>query len=177
VSSLDDAHWIRRGERKIYVTGVLFLHRISDNRFSHTAQRISAMFKSLCGDAAMPHLMLCGTMRDKVSPQKHNDALDELYKIEAWKEMMDMGASTATMSNIGPNAKSDAERIVGELIKHVSAVELAVQHEMVTEARKADDTSAGRVLDADQKKQDESEKRVKETVKQTFLRRKGCVIQ
>jgi len=175
---LDDTHWIRRGERKIYVTGVLFLHRISDNRFSHTAQRISAMLKSLCGDAAMPHLMLCATMWDKVSPQEGNNALKELYRIGVWKEMMDMGAATTTMSNVSSNAKSDAERILCELIKNAPTVELAIQHEMVTEGREADDTSAGRVLDADQKKQDESDQRVKKTRKQKSWRRFiGCVIQ
>ena len=159
------------------MTGVLFLHRISDNRFSHTAQRISAMFKSLCGDAAMPHLMLCTTMWDKVSPQEGNDCLDGLYRIKAWREMIDMGASTAAMSNVSSNAKSDAERILCELIKNAPTVELAIQHEMVTEARGADETSAGRIIIADQKKRDKSDKKVKKAGGQNLWRRIGCVIQ
>jgi len=45
---------------------VLFLHRISDNKFTQTAGRVSEMLKRLCGDAAMNQLTLCTTMWDKV---------------------------------------------------------------------------------------------------------------
>jgi len=169
-------HSVCRGERKIYVTGVLFLHRISDNRFSHDAQRISAMLKVLCGDGAMPHLMLCTTMWDTVSPQEGSDRLDELCKTDTWMEMISLGADTAKMSNVGSKANEEAERIVGELVRNRPTVELAIQDEMVNQAKDAVETSAGRVLVEGQKEQHESDKQVKQLVR-ARKRRSSCVIQ
>ena len=169
-------HSVHRGQRQVYVTGVLFLHRISDNRFSHTAQRISIVLRNLCGDAAMSHLMLCTTMWDTVSPQAGNHFLHGL-KTEAWEEMISMGASTAKIANVCSSAKEDAERIVCELIKNTQTVKLAIQDEMVNQAKEAVATKAGRVLVQGQKDQAKFDKKAKKLGKQSIWRRMGCVIQ
>jgi len=147
VVSLNDAHSDCRGERKIWVTGVLFLHRISDNKFSQTANRISTMLKSLCGDDAMKHLTLCTTMWDKVGDDEGFDRLDQLSNTGVLKEMISKGASVARISNVSPNAKAEAEKIVSQLIKNAGPVELAIQDEMVNQHKTALQTGAGQVLD------------------------------
>ena len=136
-----------RGERKIWVTGVLFLHRISDNKFSQTAGRISRMLKSLCGDDAMSHLTLCTTMWDKVDVDEGFDRLDQLSDTGALKEMISKGASVVRISNVGTNAKAEAEKIVSQLIKNAGPVELAIQDEMVNQHKTVLQTGAGQILD------------------------------
>ena len=125
---------------------MLFLHRISDNKFSQTADRISNMLKSLCGDDAMSHLMLCTTMWDRVSEDIGHDRFDELCDTSAWEEMISMGASTGMISNVDRNAKKEAEKIMGELIKHAKPVEVAIQDEMVKQRKTVAQTGAGKVL-------------------------------
>ena len=135
-----------RATHRIWVTGVLFLHRISDNKFSQTADRISTMLKNLCGDSAMTHLMLCTTMWDRVPQDEGHERFDELCDTGAWKEMISKEASTSMISNIGPTAKEEAEKILSELIKHAQPVEVAIQDEIVNQGKTVAETGAGKVL-------------------------------
>ena len=125
---------------------MLFLHRISDNKFSQTANRVSNMLKNLCGNAAMNQLMLCTTMWDRVPEEEGYKRFDELCETGAWKEMILGGASMATFSNAGSNAKADAEEIVTRLIKNAQPVELDIQDEMGNKKLKVVQTAAGQIL-------------------------------
>ena len=136
-----------RGEHRVWVTGVLYLHRISDNKFSQTADRVSNMVKSLCGDVAMDHLTLCTTMWDTVPDEEGYDRFDELCETATWRTMISNGAGTAMISNVSPTAKADAEKIVSELIKNAPTVKLAIQDEMINQGKTVLQTGAGQVLD------------------------------
>ena len=143
---LNGTRYVYRGAHGIWVTGVLFLHRISDNKFSQTADRISNMLKSLCGDDAMSHLMLCTTMWDRVSEDVGHDRFDELCDTGAWEDMISKGASTGMICNVDPNAQRNAEKIMSELIKHANPVEVAIQDELVNQNKTVAQTGAGKVL-------------------------------
>jgi len=143
---LNSAHSVCRGRNRVWVTGVLFLHRITDNKFSPTASRISNMLKSLCGDEAMRHVMLCTTMWDKVSAEEGGDRFDELCSTGSWEEMISKGANTGQISNISHDAQGDAENIVSELITNAQPVELAIQDEMINHNMSVAETGAGQVL-------------------------------
>ena len=127
---LNSADYIYSGKDRGCVTGVLFLHRITGNKFSPTARRVSKMMRNLCGDVAMSRLMLCATMRDKVTEGEGDDRLEELCKTGAWKEMISNGASSAMISNIGTNAKAKAENIMSELIKNARTAMLLIRDEV-----------------------------------------------
>ena len=143
------------------MTGVLFLHRITDNKFSQTAGRISNMLKSLCGDAAMSHLTLCTTMWDKVSQEEGDDRFDELCETSTWKEMVEKGASISLISSVSPTAKADAEKIINDLILNVPPVELAIQDEMISQGKTVGETGAGQVLtESIRKAREEAEREV-----------------
>ena len=127
---LNSADYIYSGKDRGCVTGVLFLHRITGDKFSPTARRVSKMMRNLCGDVAMSRLMLCATMRDKVTEGEGDDRLKELCKTGAWKEMISNGASSAMISNIGTNAKAKAENIMSELIKNARTAMLLIRDEV-----------------------------------------------
>jgi len=100
------------------------------------------MLKNLCGDAAMNKLMLCTTMWDKVDEEEGCTRLDELYQNSSWKEMMSKGASTAAISNVESDAKLEAERIVGQLIKNAQPIQLVIKDELVNKIRNMEETNA-----------------------------------
>jgi len=137
----------RRAERKVYVTGVLILHRITDIAFTRTAYRIANMLKNICGNAAMHNLVICTTMWDRVTEDEGRDLFNELIRIDVWKEMISKGAGTAMISNVAFDAKEHAEKVVTQLIKNAQPVELAIQDEMVNQKLKVRETSAGNFLD------------------------------
>jgi len=136
-----------RGKRKVYVTGVLILHRINDAPLSQTAHRVNSMLKCLCGNTAMNNVMIGTTMWDRVSEDEGNEHFDKLLETGAWKEMIDNGAGTAAIPSEAFNAKKEAEKIVTQLIKNMP-VELAIQDEMVNQKLTVEKTSAGKIFDA-----------------------------
>jgi len=138
---LNDAHSVYRGEDRL--TGVLFMHPINNNKFSHTADRISNILDSLYDCNAMNQLTLCTTMWDTVPEDEGYDRLDDLCETDAWNKMISTGAGTAMIYSISPNAQAEAERIVGELIKNVQPVELAIQDETLNQVKTEAQTAAG----------------------------------
>ena len=139
------------------------MHRISDNKFSQTADRVSTMLKNLCGDSAMKHLILCTTMWDRLPEEEGHERFDQLCETGAWKEMISTGARTAMISNMKSNTNAEAESVVLQLIKNAEPVELAIQNEMVNQKLPVAWTSAGHVLDEHRKEgQAESERDLKE---------------
>ena len=104
------------------------------------------MLKNLCGDGAMSQLTLCTTMWDTIPEDEGYDRFDELCETDAWNEMISKGAGTAMISSVSPNAQAEAEKIVGELIKNVLPVELAIQDEMVNQEKTVAQTGAGQIL-------------------------------
>ena len=141
---------------------MLILHRISDNRFSQTANRVSTVLKNLCGDAAMKQLMLCTTMWDMVPEDEAYERFDELCGTGPWKEMISNGAGTAIISNKCAGAKAAAEKIVNQLIKNAEPVELAIQDEIVNQKLTVTKTSAGKTLDELRETQADAERELKE---------------
>jgi len=164
-----------RGRNRIWVTGVLFLHRITDNKFTQTARRISDMLKSLCGAAAMNHLMLCTTMWDKVSQEEGDERLDELCDTGAWKDMIANGASIGLISSVSPTAAADAEAIVNELILNVQPVELAIQDEMINQGKTVAQTGAGKVLTEHLREAREEAEREMQAIRETMRKENEAI--
>lgn len=72
------------------LAGILYFHRITDNRISGTANRNIRMFGKLCGSKAAEKVILVTTMWDQVAKQDEGkqrvaqERLEEL-KSKYWK--------------------------------------------------------------------------------------------
>lgn len=64
-------------KRKILLTGIIYLHRITDRRMSGSSIRNLDMFKALCGEDAYKHVVLATTMWEqvdlKIGEQRENE--------------------------------------------------------------------------------------------------------
>jgi hypothetical protein len=64
----DLATWLTESyTANIKLSGIIYLHRISDIRMQGSAKRNLLMFKKLCGDNALKSVILGTTMWDRVS--------------------------------------------------------------------------------------------------------------
>ncbi|KAL0948456.1 hypothetical protein HGRIS_011029 [Hohenbuehelia grisea] len=128
----------------ITLSGLLFFHRISDNRFAGTPLRNLEMFKKLCGSSALRNVVLLTTMWDEVFGNTGEERLDDLQK-NYWKGMIASGSRVARFDN-----RPDRNyRCAWDIIAAFSTVvqpPLLIQREMVDERRSLVDTSAGGVL-------------------------------
>ena len=62
------AAWLTRSyTAQIRLSGIIYLHRISDSRMQGSAKRNLLMFKKLCGPDALKQVTLATTMWDRVS--------------------------------------------------------------------------------------------------------------
>jgi hypothetical protein len=130
-----------RYENTIKITGIVYMHRISDNRMSGTPLRNLQMFANLCGDEAIRNVVLATTMWSDVTPNVGISREAELRQVY-WKSMLALGSATARFKN---NFES-AWEIVDSLIKKTSGDPLLLQEELVDLNRRLSETKAGQTL-------------------------------
>ena len=127
------------------LTGILYFHRITDNRMSGTPHRNLRMFGELCGDKAASKVILVTTMWDKMSGDlaPKAKAREEELKSRYWINMIHLGARTQRFEN----TKKSALGIVSELLlEGVSEQAVLLQEELVDLGRELNETQAGKAL-------------------------------
>jgi len=120
------------------LTGLLYLHRITDNRVGGVSYKNMKMFHKLCGDAVLKNVVLCTTMWSGVSAEVGEQRETQL-KSQFWQEMIRKGASTMRYDG----TKEDAQRIISHLMSLGGAPPLQIQQEMVDQGKSLIDTAAG----------------------------------
>jgi hypothetical protein len=90
---------------RIVLTGLLFLHRISDNRMTGTARRNTHVFEMLCGAGGLRNVILVTTMWDSVDEQAGLLREKEL-RSNFWQSMSRSGSRMARFDNTYQSAWS-----------------------------------------------------------------------
>ncbi|KAG8220474.1 hypothetical protein J3R82DRAFT_3169 [Butyriboletus roseoflavus] len=98
------------------LSGILYLHRITDNRVAGTPLKNLRVFRKLCGKDALEKVYLTTTMWDEVEPTVGERRLDDLSS-DYWKAMVSQGAHITC-------CRSDAD-LPKELIRRILAKALA----------------------------------------------------
>jgi hypothetical protein len=131
----------------VKLSGLIYLHRISDNRLAGSALRNLRMFKELCGEDAYKHIVLATSMWAK-------EDLDTAARRE--QELVGEGGFWAAMKKRGSTVmrwhgdSSSADAIIHRLLEardQHGAVSLKIQRELVDEGKTLVDTSAGQEVD------------------------------
>lgn len=81
-----------RYERNIKLSGLIYLHRITDNRIGGSPCKNIRMFSELCGELAMTQIILVTTMWQRVAPETGEMRERELID-EYWKVLIDKGSN------------------------------------------------------------------------------------
>ncbi|KAF9441303.1 hypothetical protein P691DRAFT_813197 [Macrolepiota fuliginosa MF-IS2] len=127
----------------VKLSGIVYLHRITDNRMGGSQCRNLRTFGELVGDNAMKNVILVSTMWEKVNPaigKKREEELRERF----WKLMVDKGSRTDRLEK---NTMEEAWRIVEQVVTEREQREaILLQEEVVNLGRKLNETQAGRNL-------------------------------
>ena len=81
-------------KKKKLLSGILYLHRITDNRMASSSLRNLRLFRRLCGREALDKVYLTTTMWDEIELRVGEKRLEELI-MEYWKTMISQGAQVA----------------------------------------------------------------------------------
>lgn len=122
------------------LAGVIYITRISDNRFSGIAGRNFRMFRELCGDTSLQNVILLTNMWGQVTQDVGEEREEELAT-KFFKPVLDKGARLARHHN----TVESAHDVIRSIMKNVP-VPLRIQRELVDEGRNIDDTAAGAAI-------------------------------
>ncbi|KAL6918254.1 hypothetical protein FSST1_009749 [Fusarium sambucinum] len=134
-------------KKNVQLAGIIYLHRITDNRVSGSALKNLSMFKQLCGESAFRHVVLCTSMWDNLGT-----VFPDIGTTRE-KELIDTSSFWATMHAGGSQVarwlgtKESAEAVVGQIIEihqENGKARLKIQEELVDGGMSLDETGAGR---------------------------------
>ncbi|WQF90245.1 Putative GTP binding domain, P-loop containing nucleoside triphosphate hydrolase [Colletotrichum destructivum] len=128
------------------LAGIIYLHRISDNRMTGSALRNLRMFKELCGENAYKHVVLATSMWSKenfgVAKRREHELIGDGG---FWAEMATRGSPVRRWHNCD-SAFEVIDLLMSEKEAHGPAT-LQIQRELVDEQKRLERTAAGQEVD------------------------------
>ena len=126
-------------ERRVRLSGIIYLHRITDPRVGGTALKNIRMFRGLVGNRSMKNVTLVTTMWGLVNRQDGEMRMQQLMETDDfWGEMVKSGATCDKYNN----TRHDGRRILKALLPKPPCT-LQIQSEMERGVQ-LKDTTAGR---------------------------------
>ncbi|TCD63732.1 hypothetical protein EIP91_004983, partial [Steccherinum ochraceum] len=126
--------------RKLH--GIIYFHRITDNRVSGSSQKSLNFFKDLAGPEAQKNCVVVTNMWNQVDQAKGEAREDELKFNDNFLKAAIANGTTLMRHD---NSLASAQSIVRAMVKN-EPVPLALQKEMVIEKKGLHETVAGRTL-------------------------------
>ncbi|KAI5992853.1 P-loop containing nucleoside triphosphate hydrolase protein [Pisolithus marmoratus] len=138
------AYWLNATYKKnIKLSGVLYLHRISDNRVSGTPLRNYNMFKELCGKENFKNVILVTTMWDEVT-EEAGLAREKELQSDFWRSMICLGSTIHRFEGTMESAWKIINSI--SVVRPVQRRPLQIQREMIDNHVPLHRTAAGRPI-------------------------------
>lgn len=138
--------------RNVFIHGIVYLHRIADNRMSGSSKRNIDMFKALCGYSTYSNVAIATTFWNQQDRRTFIQREAELRDDPAFfGSIVTEGARLFRHGELG----QDERQLRGSahaIIRHVVAqsrlapVVLLIQHELVDEHKALEQTAAGVVI-------------------------------
>ncbi|RSM14695.1 hypothetical protein CDV31_005277 [Fusarium ambrosium] len=143
---------------QIYLSGILYFHRISDIRMQGTGKMNMWLLRKLCGREAVNKVVLTTTMWELVEEKTAELRLKELEETEEfWGYMKKNGAGVHRHYNNKESALHVLSRFVPqELNVEPEVIKLAIQTELADDHKTLDQTGAGKMLNAEWAQEKES---------------------
>lgn len=129
--------------KEMRLSGIIYLHPISDNRFTHHATKNLEMFRKLTGEKNLKNVVLTTSMWDRVTPEEGQKREQEL-KLKFWSVLMAFGATYSRQDGSTDCAKKIASTLVDNKPFYVQ-----LQEEMGQDNKALKDTAAGKEIMAE----------------------------
>ena len=98
---------------KINLTTIVYLHRISDNRMPGSVLRNLRVIASLCGQKAMPNVILATTVWGRVEAEIGLRRVEQLQR-NFWKDMLADGCEIDRFDNSYESARRIVDSFAGK---------------------------------------------------------------
>jgi hypothetical protein len=122
------------------LSGIIYMHPISDTRVTHHATKNLEMFKKLTGEKNLKNVVLATSMWDKVSAEE-GQAREQELKGKFWKVLMVLGAQAVKYAGT-----LDSARHIAQILMAKKPFYLQLQEEMGKDNKALRDTAAGQQI-------------------------------
>ncbi|KAJ8454415.1 hypothetical protein ONZ45_g19317 [Pleurotus djamor] len=138
------AEWLQKTYKEnIKLSGIIYTHRITDNRMAGSPLRNLRLFENLCGEDAVNNVLLATTMwNDRLTPGV-GEAREQELMARYWRSMIEHGSKTARHNG----THESAWKIVDQILRNSRPRSLLLQQEMVDEKKPLPKTKAGLALE------------------------------
>lgn len=153
-------------DHDISISGIVYLHRITDLRIQGASLQSLEVFKKMCG-VANYHAIVLGTTRwDEILPKQRAKAKARQWELCQkdwfWGDVLQAGGKVVSLEN----PRAHALEILAHIVNRKQKLTLAFQHQVFREHRQIYQTDAGRVLyEAANEQLEEEESRLEEAKK------------
>ncbi|KXN84717.1 hypothetical protein AN958_12144 [Leucoagaricus sp. SymC.cos] len=139
------SEWIKQaGYKNILLDGLLYLHRISDNRMAGTPLRNLEVFEKICGPQACTRVAMVTTMWDDVESEEMGDMRERELVASFWKPMVDRGSKVVRYSNTPDSAWAILDPFLSHRKQEMAPIRM--QKETVQQNKQLRNTDAGQEL-------------------------------
>lgn len=143
-----------------YLAGIIYLHRITDVRMTHSAAANIQLLGALCGEHFLPKVTLVTSMWDSIRPDLGADRERELAN-GYWSDFLENGAVYERYDGTPDAARRIIARYLGD--GGSSVVRPSIAQQVIDEERLLQDSDAGRLaLETLREKVKHSEQRLRE---------------
>ncbi|KIM73947.1 hypothetical protein PILCRDRAFT_716716 [Piloderma croceum F 1598] len=141
------ANWLLKTHKgKANLATIIYLHRITDNRMAGSLLKNLRMFISLCGQEAMPNVIIATTMWGEVK-KENGERREKELKETFWKDLMDEGCRVERFEDTYESAWFIIDRLATE-----DWAKMRLSHEMVDRRLTLQQTEAGITLNNELKR-------------------------
>lgn len=121
------AEWLKYTyDEDTRLSGLIFLHRISDQRMEHSSVKNLDMFGKLCGEENMGNVVLATTMWENAD-EADGLAREQQLRDEFWADMIDKGSKVKRVRNSEHSALKLARSFLG-----YDTIIVRLQHELAS---------------------------------------------
>ena len=137
------ADWMKGSYNDLPLSGIIYLHSISEPRMTNSILTNLRMFRKLCGDENLKNVMLATTKWGITPPEDAERRDHELHSESGfWKPMIVAGSLIRRFEN----SAASAQALIEELLQQGTKVFVpAIQREMV-QGKELSETNAGALL-------------------------------
>jgi len=132
-----DLYSVTRYEKGVRLAGIIYFHRISDERFTGMDGRNFGVFRKLCGEQTLKNVVIMTNMWGKVTPEV-GEARERELSTQFFKPAADKGAQFLRHTGTVESAHLVIRAILGN---HPLA--LQIQEELVDQHMEFSQTAAG----------------------------------
>ncbi|KAF8972332.1 P-loop containing nucleoside triphosphate hydrolase protein [Flammula alnicola] len=126
-----------------HLAGVIYMHRILDNRIGGISARSFRMFRNLCGEASLRSVIITTTMWDKIEESVGEEREQELASKDIFfKPAIEKGARLARYANTVESAQAIIRSIIQQ---STPSITLQIQEEL-SSGLDISETRAGKEL-------------------------------